>query len=863
MRRPKDIPKWPYALFKFYCKKDKFEELHGDLEEYFYERVHTKGMVKAKWLYLRDVLRCCQPYAWKTPRIYQNSNIIMFKNYFKTATRSALRNPLSTFINLFGLSLAIGVCVMIYAFYNQSINTDRHHVNKDSVFLTTIFANRDGQTSQYGISPVPLASHVADEFAGVKRVCRLDDVNAIVRLNDQVFYEDIRMVDETFLDMFSFPLKWGDASSLSDLNSVIISDAIAAKYYGTENPLGKEVLIVFKSGEKKYFNIAGVAEDFPNGSQITFDFLINYENINLASIVHDPNDWSAFLTATLIQLEDPSNVYTVQAGMDKYRSLQNNVLEDWKIEEFKLVSIHDLYLASGDIKRVISSDAKKPGRVILPFIGIFMLVLACLNYVNMAINSVAKRLKEIGVRKVMGADKRRIMFQFLAENVIITSFAMLLGLLLGLYLFMPWFDGISGDTYSIAWTDQLFYTFLIGLMILTGIASGVYPALYISRFEAVKIFKGKVHLGKRGWLTKSFLGLQMILAIITITGAVLFVKNTDYQMQRDWGYDQTDVVYLRTHTPAMYEQMVAELEKMPGVTSISGSIDHIARAYRSAIVENLEDKYEVSEMRVAPGYLKSLGIRLKSGKYLTPNLQTAANELIVNETFVERLALTEPLGTTLTIENKDYEIIGVMEDFHFSSFGTKIKPTIISPAAQAELRFIVAEVAQGQDIKVYTEVEQKWDELYPELPFDGGLQANILDGYFALIKNYARFNKAVALIAVVLAMLGLYGLITLNVSGRMKEFSIRKTLGANVRQLGVIISKEYRWLTFVAILFGAPLGFYASKFQMTLVFAYPIPMGVQFIIIPVVILLILMLLVLVSQLFKVMNFSPVKGLRSE
>ncbi|NVJ46338.1 MAG: ABC transporter permease, partial [Cytophagia bacterium] len=194
MKRPQGIPKWPYAFFKFYCKRSRFEEMHGDLEEYFYQRVERLGMVKARWLYLRDVLRCCQPYAWKTPHIYKNSNIMMFNNYFKTASRSALRNPLSTFINIFGLAMAIGVCVMTYSFMNQSLNTDKFHENKDKVFLATIFADRDGKTNQYGLTPLPLAEHLKEDFANIERVCRIDDHNTVIRLNDQVFYEDIRLV---------------------------------------------------------------------------------------------------------------------------------------------------------------------------------------------------------------------------------------------------------------------------------------------------------------------------------------------------------------------------------------------------------------------------------------------------------------------------------------------------------------------------------------------------------------------------------------------------------------------------------------------------------------------------------------------
>ena len=409
----------------------------------------------------------------------------------------------------------------------------------------------------------------------------------------------------------------------------------------------------------------------------------------MASKTHDPNDWSAFLTATLIQLEDPSNVYAVQASLSKYREVQNTVNEDWQIDDFELISIHDLYMSSENISRVISYDRHKPGRVILPFIGVFMLVLACLNYINMAINSVAKRLKEIGVRKVMGADKRKVMIQFLVENVIITSFALCFGLLLGIYAFIPWFEGISGDAYSIQFSDQLFYLFLIGLMIMTGIASGVYPAFYVSRFEAVKIFKGKIRLGNKSWLTKSFLALQMVLAIITITGAVLFVKNTNYQMERDWGYDQTDVLYLRAGSTEVYDQMSAVLDQIPGVLSTSGGLDHIGRVSRSSVIEHSNDKFEVSQIRVAPDYLQTMGIGLKSGNYLTSDLQTTANELVVNATFIERLGLVEPLGQVLKLEGEDYRIVGVVDDFHFTSFSQKINPTVFTPVAKSSQGFLL------------------------------------------------------------------------------------------------------------------------------------------------------------------------------
>ena len=863
MKRPHGIPKWPYLFFKFYCKRERFEEMHGDLEEYFYERVETKGMVKARWYYLRDVLRCCQPYAWKTPSFYKNSNLIMFKNYFKTASRSALRNPLSSFINIFGLSMAIGVCVMTYSFMNQSLNTDKFHENKDKVFLTTIFADRDGKTSQYGVSPVPLAEHLKTDFANIEKVCRIDDHNTVIRLNDQVFYEDIRLVDGEFLEMFTFPLKWGDKASLYDPNSIILSEEVSNKYFKTENPIGKEVLVIFKSGEKKHFEIVGVAEDFPNMANIKFDFLINYSNIDVAMADHKPADWAKFLDATLIQLNDPTSIATVSNGMDKYLKLQNEVNKDWAIQGFEFISIDELYLNSSDIQQAISYDDRRPGRVTLPFIAAFMIILACLNYVNMAINSIAKRLKEIGVRKVMGADKRRVMIQFLAENVFITFCAMIFGLFLGMTVFMPWFEGISGEQYSIEISDHIFYLFMLGLLLLTGIASGIYPAFYISRFEAVKIFKGKIKLGRKGWLTQTFLGFQLVLACITITAAVIFVQNTNYQINRSWGYDQNHLMYIHTPSKEMYDKMKAEMEMSPYLENVSGTADHIGRKSSNVVAETLDRKYEVSELKVEPIYFKTMGVEMASGREWSQDVKYGNREVVVNQTFVNQLELEEPLGFEIKIRDNDYVIVGVINDLHNQPFGNEIQPMVFSQVNDGDQTFLIANITSGYDFKAYDEIESTWDELYPEIPLVGGLQADIWDGYFNMIGNFARFNKAVATIAVALALLGLYGLMTLNISGRIKELSIRKTLGANMMHLSKIMSKQYLALTIVSIGVGAPLGYFFTKFQLDMVFAYPLDMGAYRVVIPVIILVVALILVVFSQVFRVNRFNPIKGLRTE
>ena len=236
-----NIPKIPHTFFRWYCKSEKYEEIHGDLEEFFYEKVENKGLANARLFYIWNVIRCFQPYAWKIPES-QNSNIVMFKNYFKTSYRSLKRNPLNSFINLFGLSAAIGVCVVGYAFIKYTFKIDQFHENKDEVYLTTFFADREGTEQQNGTTPTPLGAALRADLAQVTNVCRMEDRKVVVKYGAQkVFHESVSYVDSEFPEMFTFPLKWGSAKSLEDLNSVILSEKMAVKYFGKDYPIGESI----------------------------------------------------------------------------------------------------------------------------------------------------------------------------------------------------------------------------------------------------------------------------------------------------------------------------------------------------------------------------------------------------------------------------------------------------------------------------------------------------------------------------------------------------------------------------------------------------------------------------------------------
>ncbi|GAB5525813.1 MAG: ABC transporter permease [Roseivirga sp.] len=857
------VPALAHAFFKWYCKRERYEELHGDLEEFFFERAAESGLAKARLLYLRDVIRCCQPYAWQKPKIYHNTHIIMFKNYFKTALRSALRNPLSSFINVFGLSVAIGICIVVYAFMKSDADIDRFHENKDRVFLATFNADRNGVEEEYGFTPAPLAKMLEQDQPHIEKVTRIKNSNVVVKFGDNVFYELVKKVDPEYLEMFTFPLKWGDPASLKDVNSVILSEAASIKYFGDENPLGQDILMKFNGGEKKFFKVTGVAAAFPKARIIDFDFLINFENARLDNPGFDSKDWRDYVAATLIQLDDPAAIDGVAATMGKYKALQNPVVSDWAISSFNFHSIHDLHYSSADIVNGISNDTTSAGRLVLPIIGMFMLALACFNYINMAIGSATKRLKEIGVRKVIGANRGRVVVQFLAENIFMTFFALLIGMILGATIFLPWFGGISGLKMDLSLMDQTLWLFLITLLLFTGLVSGAYPAFYISRFQAVKIFKGSTHFGKKNPLTKVFLAFQLILACITITGAVTFTQNTQYQSIRSWGYNQAETLYATVPDGQAHDQLAAVMSQNPDIVSMAGTTHHLGRGYSQAIVHVPDRKYEVIEMYVSPEYFETMGLSLKEGRAFGKTPQSDQQSLIVNETFVRRIGLSEPVDHIITIDSMRYQVIGVVKDAHAYNFGNPIRPTIYRVAVKDNYYFLTMQARAGKETEVLNDLKAAWLDLYPEEPFLGGLQQDVWTGYFERVDSYERFNKAIAMVAVLLAGLGLYGLVSLNISGRLREFSIRKVLGANYKHIASNISRQYALLTIIALLIGAPVSYVLVEAELGLLFSYAMPMNLLGVATAVLMLVSVLILVIGTRVFKVSRSNPVNGLRVE
>ncbi|GAB4243663.1 MAG: ABC transporter permease [Ekhidna sp.] len=786
----------------------------------------------------------------------------MFKNYLKTSFRSLLKNPLSSFINLFGLAIAIGVCLIVYSFMEFDYTIDDFHENKNEVYLTTFHVDRDGTERHLGLTPTPLGAMLKEDFTHIQKVCRVEDFGAVVKFEDKVFNENIRFVDPEFLEMFTFPLKWGQPSSLKEMNSIIFSEEMSIKYFGKENPLGKNVLLKF-GDERKTFTITGVAEPFPLAHAIEFDFLINFENTHTTHPDYDLNNWRGFVNATLIQVEKPSDLKLIEDGMDKYRKLQNSVREDWAISRFEFVKLADLHNRSGDIMSDISQGVEDEARLILPIIGLFMLLLACFNYINIAIVSAAKRLKEIGVRKVIGANRRLVIIQFMAENIFVTLFALFFGLLLGAFVFLPWFNNLFNINLGLRLTDANLWIFLGSILLFTGVASGIYPAFYIAKFEVVRIFKGSVQFGKKNPLTKLFLGFQLILACITITCGVIFTQNTTYQQNRSWGYEPKSTMYARVPDQSAFEKLSAVMIQNPNVQKVMGSRNHLGGSSLLKVVETPERQYEVTELLVEANYAEAMGLELLEGRFFRDRFESDKQAVVANELMIKSMDLQHPVGQFIKIDSMQYEIIGVVKDFHMYSFFNEIRPTMFRVAEKEDYRYMSMKVMPGTEDETFNALKEEWATLFPEEPFNGEHQEDVFGNYFEDIGNHAKFMKAVAFIAVMLAALGLYGLVTLNVTGRVREFSIRKVLGAQLKNIATNITKQYVMLFAISLAIGGPISYFMMEALMDQVYEYHIPMTISGVVIAIVILIFVLLATVSTQVRKVSKANPVIGLKVE
>ncbi len=788
----------------------------------------------------------------------------MLKNYIKTTYRNLLRSKGSSFINLFGLSVAIGCAILVYLFLDLNFSMDQFHENGDRVFMVQSVLGEGDSQELWGHSPIPLGPALEADFPQIVRAVRWRNASATFQTEETVLQERVTFADEDLLDMLTFPLKYGDKKALTDQNALILSENAAIKYFGDADPIGQPITLTFNGDHVEAFTVRGVAAEFPENASFTFNALINYEKQRDLDL--DLSDWALRTSATFIELQQPGDIDAIAANVDRYLALQQAANEEAPITDFTFGNLYSLSRNSYRVSNDIMGGSHPAGFFMLGGIGLFLLALACFNYMNIAIASATRRLKEIGVRKVLGSTRRQLIGQFLSENIMLCLLALILGVGLAHFFLVPSFNSMfDGPNFFVFASGNLrLWAFLGVLLVVTGLASGAYPAFYISRFEPTLIFRGKQKLTGKRWFTHTFLTFQFVMAFIAMILGLAMVQNGQYQANRDWGYNQEHTLVVPLEEAAQYAMLKNELEQLPDVLSIAGSAHHIGYHQDHTVVEVRGQKMDATRFDVGFGYLETLGLRLKAGRFFDEHYGSdAENALIVNETFVAEQGWQDAIGQQVRLGGTTYEIVGLVEDFHYDDFLESIEPTVLRIADEADFRYVSLRTKAGQATQTAATVAATWKKLIPDIPYDAFFQDAVFDNQ--LRENY-QINKVfgfTALMALLISCMGLFGLASQNIARRMKEISVRKVLGASVAHLTQLVNRSFLLILAIAAVIATPLAYLVVNGLLDSVYAYRAALGAGPFLIAYSVVFLTALATISTQIYSVVVANPAEVLRNE
>jgi ABC-type lipoprotein release transport system permease subunit len=860
-------PKWCDRFLEWYCDDYLLEEIQGDALEAFHLRVKEDGVTVAKRKYAWDVIRFFRWSNIKKVNTHHKSliNIAMFKNYLKIGFRNLLKNRVPSAINIFGLSLSIACAIVVFIFLDFQNNMDSYHENAQDIYQVTSWVEQKETLNQWGRIPALLSSSMSSDFDQVQAVTRVHNRSAVLKYGDEVFNETVSFADPSFLTMFSFPMQSGNSRGLDDEKAVVISNSTAIKYFAYENPIGKELEIIFDKTHKETFLVAAVADKLPANSSFEFEVLIPfaaYEKIYGPKM----SSWEDFVHVTFVQMVAGNSPFELLEIMnEKYVDLQNQASEDWKIDSFGFMPLTELALRNHEIRYSFSSGSHPSGRISLAVIAIFLLLLSCLNYMNIAIVSASGRLKEIGLRKVVGGHRTEIINQFLVENILVCFISLLIGLVLAYYLFLPGFNSALPVAIPFVFSSPIvMVSFFVLLVVIVGVISGAYPAFYISAFKPVDIFRGKQKFGKKNMFSKIFLVFQFVLAFITILTGIIFTDNAIYQANLDWGYNPNQIVSIPIEGDKHYNALYNKLNANPEIVQIAGSAHQIGKSYTSSKVEYEQVNLESQILKVGPNYFETMNLRLTDGKAFSREKSANNMEAImINQAFEKAMKWDRSVEKMIKIDDQQYFVLGVVEDFRYWSFYDAIEPCILKISASDQFNYISFQTTSESTDEMNAYVKNLWKEVEPDLPYEGFYQNQVFERFFSESEANTRLMYFISAMALVLACMGLFGLVSFNITRKMKDFSVRKILGANMWSITKILNNDFIWYLVIAGVIGAPISYYLMDLLLHSIFEVVKPMTALPFVIAIAAVIITAYLTIASQIMRVAKNNPTETLRNE
>lgn len=729
----------------------------------------------------------------------------MIRNFFLVTLRTLMKNKLYIFINIFGMSIAIGCCIVAYFNYEFDATYDDCHQNAGRVYRVSSLREFSGQTELFGLAPMPMGPVIRENIADAQKVTRYHYSYSNFKKGDDLFPSNLAYVDPDFFDMFTFNMVKGSKESIVDKSTVFLSEEAAIRLYGTIDVIGNVFTQIYGTQQKEVV-VGGVFEQpAPNNSFRTEAFM-NYENF-FDEFEEGEQDWK-FRNTVFVQIDDPQRVDQVEKQLQPYTEPNNKVREDFIIAKYVLDPFVGMARRdSANDTNSMTWEASPVAAVIGPtMMAVFVLLIACFNLTNTSIAVSSRRLKEIGIRKVMGSQRFPLVMQFLGETLFICFIALLLGLLLGEVLLAAWNALWVHMKLTSHYTDNsAFLFFMIGVLAFTGLIAGGYPAFYVSRFEPVNILKGRLKFGGTNYFTKILLVLQFAISVIAIIHAIAFVQNAKYQRDFDLGFDQKGVIISYINNLGEFETYRNLLAQNPDIVSIAGSNHSIYSSRYNDPVKVESRQLEVDILDVGDNYIKTMGLTLVAGRDFIKDSESDHKEsVIITEKMAESFGWKEPLGKQLTwMDTVQLYVVGVVRDVYTNGLWREMEPLMMRYARPEKYSHLIVSAPINKIAGVNAFMEKRWKEAFPNRLYNGRMIGVEAAEATTVNNNILKMFIFMGLVAMILSSTGLFSLVSLNIIKRMKEIGVRKVLGATVFNITRIINTEVVLILVIASLLGS------------------------------------------------------------
>ncbi len=845
-------PSFAHWLLIRITRAEERETVSSDFAEIYAQIKEESGSCQARRWYWAQVLKSVPMFL----KIQMSWSIAMFKNYLKITLRNIKSNKSFSFINIAGLAVGMACCLLILIWINHEMSFDRFHEHSDSIYRLAFTSTRSAQQG-WG-TPYPLGPVIKDNIPAVEEVVRLSRLNRrLVAYDEKRFFESsIISADPSILKIFSFSFNKGDPeSALISPSSMVVTQTVAARYFGSEDPLGKNLMI----NNRFPFTVTGVIADIPDNSSLRFDFLIPLEFLQS---IGAPMHWGAFGYDTYLLLKPDVDIQDVHNKIEK--------LEKPLPHKFVLHPFNTMRLFGINETGVIRSVS------LFSFLAFLVLLIACVNYINLTTARSANRAKEIGLRKVVGAHRKDIIRQFFGESIVFAFIALCFAFVLAL-LFLPMISRVAGSRLSINLAQHQFILIeIVGILLLTVIFSGCYPALFLSSFHPVKVFKGILYSGrKNSILRKGLVVGQFIVSIVLIIGTLLINEQLRYVSHRNSGFKKENLIYMPMRGEGnlwqKYEIFKQELEQQHDIISVTAStclpVGGMIEEWGQLDWKDRdpEERFGMSHMAVDADFLETFQIELIEGRFFSDDLLSDNQNFVLNEAAVKATKLQSPVGERFRLLERTGQIVGVVKDFHFDSLHTEIGPLVLQMMPYsywAYQHLVFVRIKSSGVRKTLASIERLWDKHVPEYPFEFHFIDSSMETLYGSEQRLSAMLRYFTFVSLFISCLGLFGLVSFSVERRTKEIGIRKVLGASVGSVINLASKEYIGLVAISNVIAWPVAYYfMHKWLQN--FAYRINFNIWIFILSGLAALTIALVTVSFQCIKAATANPVDSLRYE